>query len=87
MSNENDQTEKKIIKLTDILMKICNYVIWASRLLFLFDVIMIVFAIVFGIRMDWLSFNMIIVLLIGALLWAPVVYRIILKLKEYRIVF
>lgn len=79
------EDNKTTIKISDLLVKFSHYIVWAARILLLFDVILIGFAFALGVPMAWMTTSMVISLVVGALLWAPVILRFIKKAKNYRV--
>jgi len=76
--------EKTTIKISDLFVKFSNLIVWAVRILVLFDIIMLIAAILLGIQLAFMTTSIIFALIIGGLLWSPIILKFIKKIRTYR---
>ena len=76
--------EKTTIKISDLFVKFSNLIVWAVRILVLFDIIMLIAAILLGIQLAFMTTSIIFALIIGGLLWSPIILKFIKKIRTYK---
>ena len=76
--------EKTTIKISDLFVKFSNLIVWAVRILVLFDIIMLIAALLLGIQLAFMTTSIIFALIIGGLLWSPIILKFIKKIRTYK---
>jgi len=76
--------EKTTIKISDLFVKFSNLIVWAVRIFVLFDIIMLIAALLLGIQLAFMTTSIIFALIIGGLLWSPIILKFIKKIRTYK---